>query len=208
MRPQEYSDDSLAGYADKNYTKGGKDLQHQQRGLILPILEKHLKRVNVEIGTGNGDVIADLADKYPDRLFIGVDFSVKNATEKHNKKNLVFIEGYALDLLEKDILKGDLVFASSTFCLFTPDELVDYIKLLKIRGFTSIVLNEPTWNGRIQENNEKITSSSLEGPMYHHNWAGYFRWFGYEITDFSFFHYIHPLSKRADIYVCIICGEA
>ena len=64
------------------HNAGGESLYEQQRGLILPLLEKSVAGINrktiVEIGTGNGDVLSFLSDKFPDNNYIGVDFSVKN----------------------------------------------------------------------------------------------------------------------------------
>jgi len=203
-----YSDDSLSGYGDKEYTKGGMDIQHQQRGLILPLLEQHIKKQEtvIEIGTGNGDVVAYLADKYPDTKFIGIDFSVKNAMEKHQKKNLSFISGYALDLLAKRV-RGDLIFASSTFCNFTPRELENYLVAIRRAGVHSVILNEPTWGGHIQKNNGSSSSIHLDGAVWHHNYCGYLWKADFSIADFSFFHYKHPVSLRPDIFICLVRGE-
>lgn len=207
---KEYSDDSLRGYADWEYNKGGKTIQEQQRGLILPMLEnaiiKHADRLTVvEIGTGNGDVIAYLANKYPQHTFIGVDFSIRTAKEKYSDiNNLAFIKGYAMDLLEKENLGGDVIFASSTFCLFTPLELQNYLLFLKKNGFKKIFLNEPSWAGYEQKNTIVKTSKHLEGAVWFHNYSGYLRGAGYPISDFTTFHYNHPRSQRSDITVCLI----
>jgi hypothetical protein len=209
---RQYSDDTLSGYADKEFTKGGKTLEEQQRGLILPLLEKVISRQTtdstiVEIGTGNGDVIAYLAKNYPMHNFIGVDFSVKNAIEKYGAgRNFMFVGGYALDLLDKGALKGDVVFASSTFCNFTPGELYNYIGRLKGNGFKEIILNEPFWSDYRQENNRKTKSRHLDGAVWFHNYCGYIRTGGYEMREMDVFHYQHPSSSRPDIKISLVHG--
>jgi hypothetical protein len=210
----QYSDDSLSGYGEKEFAKGGKTIKEQQRGLILPMLEKAIRESTtkhlaiVEIGTGNGDAVAYLAKNFPEHTFIGVDFSIRNAKEKYSDiNNLTFIKGYALDLLEKEKLKGDIVFGSSTFHLFTPVELQNYLSLLRKNSFREIILNEPSWAGYKQENKNETISKHLEGAVWFHNYCGYLLKEGYDIKEFAFFHYTHPISQRPDIYICLLHGE-
>jgi hypothetical protein len=207
---QQYSDESLFGYGDVDFGKGGDTLQEQQRGLILPLLERAIRenvsaKTIVEIGTGNGDVLKYLADKYPDRHFIGVDFSVANARRQYGRIPAIeFVKGYALDLLSEGSLKGDIVFGSSTFVFFTPLELAQYISLFKSTGFKEVILNEPTWGNYVQENNSQVVSRHLEGNMWYHNFCGYLVANGYQVTDLDFSHYKHPLSTRPDIFIALI----
>ncbi|MBF0555996.1 MAG: methyltransferase domain-containing protein [Nitrospirae bacterium] len=208
-----YCDDSLQGYADFKYSKGGDTIETQQRGLILPYLEKAINRTGqdrtltiVEIGTGNGDVVAYLSDKYPEHNFIGVDFSVAVAQTKHIKNNLSFKKGYILDMLESYDLSGDIVFASSTLVLLLPKELKRLILKLKENNFSQIVLSEPVWDGYILQNSSQVSSKHMGLTHWAHNYAGYLLEEAYSIADFNFFHYIHPLSPRPDIYVCVCRG--
>lgn len=124
-----YSDDSLQGYGEEFFSKGGETLLSQQRGQIIPLLKKRFtgyedRRLTiVELGIGNGDVIAHLATEFPQHSFIGVDFSTAIAAKKHGQiQNLQFINGYVIQLLEKSLLKGDLLYASSTLTLMLPEE--------------------------------------------------------------------------------------
>ena len=197
-----YSDDSLSGYGDWEYKKGGTTITEQQRGLILPLLKDSLqgplKKTVIEIGTGNGDVLAHLREEYPRHDYFGVDFSVRNARMKH--PHLIFIKGYALDLLQSKNIKGDLVFASSTFLFFAPRELQAYLIAIKDRGFKEIVLNEPTWG----KGREK--SRYLERGCWQHDYKKYLEEAGFIVKDFSHFHYRHPISKRPDIFITLIRG--
>lgn len=210
---KQYSDDSLFGYGDENFSKGGDNIETQQRGLILPTLTEYLgncenKKV-VEIGTGNGDVIALLSRKFPSHHFLGVDFSVKTAEKKHSSiPNLHFQQGYPLDILKNGDLIGDILFSSSTFILFNPPEIKEYFKEIKKAGFSSIFLNEPVWSDHLQRNNSEIISKHLEGACWYHNYCGYLREAGFEVTNFSFFHYKHPVSLRPDIFVLVVGAKS
>lgn len=202
----EYSDDSLQGYGDATFTKGGSALEQQQRGLILPLLERVLteapagRRV-IEIGTGNGDVVAHLAERFPQHQFIGVDFSVKNACATHAATGARFIPGYALDLFASGQLAGDIVFGSSTFVVFTPAELRAYVQRFRAAGVTDVVLNEPSWGGCRVEPNAATVSEHLEAACWFHQYAAYFREGGYTTRHLEGFHYHHPVSQRPDIWV-------
>ena len=211
---KQYSDDSLCGYGDTDYTKGGDTLREQQRGLILPALEQAIRDQSArhqncslditEIGTGNGDVIANLAKRYPAHKFTGVDFSVKNAIKKYGDiANLKFVSGYALDLLESGKLSGDIIYSSSTFCLFTPKELPLYISALR-NSFQRVVINEPSWGIARQQNDHESLSMHLDSGMWFHNYCGYFSNGGWKINVFKCFDYKHHRSKRPDIKICII----
>jgi SAM-dependent methyltransferase len=99
-----YGDDSLHGYGDAEFTRAdGKALVDQQRGLVIPLVaaavERDRPKLVLEIGTGNGDVVAHLAARRPAVQFVGCDLSVENAAAKHRVPNLSFVKGYALDLL-------------------------------------------------------------------------------------------------------------
>ncbi len=211
---QEYSDESLLGYGDINYAakkEAGKPLENQQRGLMIPILRQSLSenaqklKTVIEIGSGNGDVIQFLAATYPNYVFCGVDFFIKNATLKHtHQKNLSFIKEYALDLLESGNLKGDIVFGSSTFCIFTPKELERYLKAIYMAGFSEILLSEPIWGGYVQTNDACVISKHVGGSVWFHNYCGYLKQAKFNIKHFDFFHHKHNLSVRPDIFISLI----
>jgi SAM-dependent methyltransferase len=207
MAVEQYSDDSLSGYGDTDYNKGGgTSLEMQQRGQILADLCKSLALLNpggcvCEIGCGNGDIIAHLAITFPKLKFIGVDFSVKNAMQKHHLANLQFIKGYALDFFERSELKANIVYASSTFCVFNPKELSAYIKLFKDAGVSSVFINEPSW-GKYNFNPEEY-SIHLEGAVWHHNYDKHFNSLGYHTAHLEKRPYKPNKSARPDIILNI-----
>lgn len=209
-----YSDDTLQGYGDEVFSKGGDDLSSQQRGKILPLLREKLTESSniqltvVELGIGNGDVIASLASEFPQHNFIGVDFSIATALKKHGQiSNLQFKNGYVIDLLEKSQLKGDVLYASSTLTLMLPKELAEFVKLLRQAGFSEIVSSEPTWGPYSQENSSSQDSYYMDDGCWFHNYCGYFANAGFHTDRFSFFKYKHPMSPRPDIRLSIVAAK-
>ena len=205
--------DDLAGYADETYDKGGADLTDQQRGLVLGPLQRRFVDLPAgatvaEIGTGNGDVVAYLAERHPALEFIGVDLSVATARRKHGRlENVEWVDGYALDLLDRGDLHADLVFASSTFVVLAPLELRRYAHALRAAGTRWVVLNEPTWGGYNQDAGPAY-SRHLEGAVWFHNFAGYLAEAGFEPTALDFRPYRHPASPRPDVRVLLLEAEA
>ncbi len=204
---EQYSDDSLSGYGDVIF-QGGVPFEEQQRSQILPTLHNLLKKLGdgkivCEIGCGNGDVVAFLAERYPQLQFVGVDFSIKNAENKHKLSNLTFSKGYAFELLESKTLQPDVIFTSSTSCIFNPKELDSYIRIFKENDVSDIVINEPMWGDFEFSENSDVKSYHLEGAIWKHNYESYFVEHGYieaqtETRDFK-----HPLSSRVDIKIKI-----
>jgi precorrin-6B methylase 2 len=210
MAAVDYSDDSLAGYADEQFGKGGGELAEQQRALALPMIERVAATLPagatlIEIGTGNGDVCAHLAERFPALQVVGVDLSTVVAGRKHDLPNLRFVEGYALDLLEAGELDGELVFAASTFVVFTPLELARYCRALA-RHARRVILNEPTWGEHPASSDGPALSRHLELAIWHHNYAGYLTDAGFEILQWSCEPYQPPGSPRPDVRVTLLEG--
>lgn len=202
------SDPSLQGYGDEDFTKGGESLKTQQRGLVLPLLCQVLGTLPpgstvLEIGTGNGDVVAYVAQRFPSLRCVGVDFSIANARRKH--PHVDFLPGYALEILEQRRILPTLMFASSTFVLFTPAELRSYLKEMWRRDVRHIVLSEPGWGGGEQE--ESPISWHMENACWHHSWKGYLAEAGYQMRSFACAPYQHPVSLRPDLRVCLLHAE-
>jgi SAM-dependent methyltransferase len=193
----------LHGYGDIDF-EDNIPFEEQQRSLILTnlanLLNSKMSLVFCEIGCGNGDVIAHLATKYPHHKFIGMDFFIKNALAKHNEPNCKFIKGYALDVLQNTKGKIDVVFCSSTSCLFNPKELESYINLFSRKSIKHILISEPTFgefefSGVICD----FTSYHLEGALWLHDYKSYFSKNGYRILKSNLQPYQHSLSNRPDI---------
>lgn len=206
---EQYLNDSLFGYGDAEFKQGdAKELSSQQRFLVVPEVEKTIEKADtiIEVGTGNGDIIAYLAAKYPMKKFIGIDFSVKNASLKHNYRNLTFIKGYALEKL-KEGLKGDLVFGTSTFIVMTPLMIPEYFGQFYKNGIRYICISDPCFGGYTQENNDRAVSRHLEETMWYHNYSGYLKKANYEVISFSFSKYTPPGCNRPDVYQLLLTAR-
>lgn len=143
---REYAGDELGGWAAIDQQRGDthNPLRQQLRGMILPALESRILAGDtvVEIGCSNGDVLAALADTFPQSKFVGLDFRTA-AAERHRLPNLSFQQGYALDMLTAGAVKGDVIFGSSTFCAFTPPEMVRYAAAIANAGFKTVIISDP-----------------------------------------------------------------
>ncbi len=201
----QYSTDDLMGYGDINFDKGGETLQDQQRSQHFFLMEAYCeandKKRICEIGTGNGDVQAYLAQKYKNHEFIGLDFSVTNANTKHKLKNLEFIKCYAQTYFQTlhPEQKIDLVTLASTTCLFTPLELEKYVELFAAKNVTDIIINEPSWAGLHAGGGYSFKSLHLDGSIWFHDYVKYFHAQGYETKALEIRSYTHPSSQRPDI---------
>ena len=202
---------TLKGYG--NFDVGLEEdinIEKQQRGLIVPKIKKlfqnnKIKNV-VEIGTGNGDVIAYFAKENNDKLFTGIDFNTDTAKKKHVLNNLSFVSNYSLDHflnLKDDNI--DLVFASSTFIFFLPKEIKKYLQILA-KKCKFIITSDPAWYGITKKKHIK-NSYHLEMGAWFHNYYYYYENSNFEIIDYDSFHYKHKISPRPDIYIDIITAK-
>lgn len=175
-----YEDESLAGYGDYDFTSTGDShnpLPEQLRSVVVPTVEQAIESISgnvkvCEIGAGNGDVSALLASRYPNTNFIGIDLNTDNAEKKHNMPNLNFIKGYALDLLESGALNDvDIIFASSTFVVFTPLELENYFKAMKASHLKKLIVSEPLTRKYDPRSHPAPKSIHMAKGMWGHNYA-------------------------------------
>jgi SAM-dependent methyltransferase len=197
-----YGDDSLHGYGDVVFTRDdGKVLVDQQRGLVIPLVaaavERDRPKLVLEIGTGNGDVIAHLAARHPAARFVGCDLSVKNAAATHRLSNLTFVRGYALDLLRGGTLSPDIVFASSTFCVFTPKELQAYLQAM--RDVRRLIISDPVTFGNVHRQDTRPASRHMDQYMWWHNYFGYLTASGFRIEHFENRRFLYSWNPHARV---------
>ena len=100
-------------------------------------------------------------------------------------------------------MEPELVFSSSTWVIFTPSELDNYLQSLKEIRCKDIFISEPTWSTNYQFNEDNVESFHLEEAIWMHNWPAYFKKNNYEIKTFEVFPYKHPISPRPDIRMVI-----
>ena len=210
-----YKGDSLAGWADADRAQGDGQLPllQQMRSIavarvVAAIEQSGAKRKTiVEIGAGNGDVIAYLADKYPQHHFVGVDLSVKTAEQLYpGKPNLEFKGGYALEMLENGSLKGDIVFGSSTFVVFPPKELDSYFQGLRRSGYTDIILVDPLTRRFTVNGAGPAFSKHMALGMWGHNYTGYFEKYGFKVSHFEVVNYVGH-TKRPVVFFQLAHGK-
>jgi hypothetical protein len=209
MAAADYNDDTLAGYADRYYTPDSAEVPKQQRAAALPLIEQAAGTLSdgstlVEIGAASGDVSAYVASEFPALQVVGVDLSVAAAETRYDLPNLTFRRGYALDMLEAGEIDAELVFAASTFILFTPLELARYCRALAARRVGTVILCEPTWSEYPASADGPRFSRHLELSVWHHNYAGYLTDAGYQITHWACDPYRPPGSPRPDIRITLL----
>lgn len=187
---EEYGDDDLAGYGTDTVRAGdqGEPLEQQLRGLALPeiyaILDKAALAARVvEVGHGNGDLLAHLATRYPQHRFTGIDFSTKSAS-RYQAPNLAFVAGYALDDLEAGTLAGDVLFAASTFCYAGPLEMRNYAKAIRAAGFSNVVISDmcsKVWTPEAYPGRSLYLHKGVCG----HDYGGIFSEVGYATSTYG-----------------------
>ncbi|MGH7950195.1 MAG: class I SAM-dependent methyltransferase, partial [Candidatus Binataceae bacterium] len=197
-----YSDDNLHGFGNIEFARAdGKPLLEQQRGLVVPLVEKAIEEVRpaqvLEIGCANGDVLAHLASRHPKIAFVGVDLSVSNAERKHTFPNLRFVKGYALDLLRSGQIGGDVVFGNSTFCIFAPKELAAYMDALK--DARQLVISDPVTWGNEHRAEPMPYSRHMDLYMWWHNYYGYVSAAGFTIDHFQTVNFAYSYNPGARV---------
>ena len=209
-----YKGDSLAGWADTDRAHGDGHLPllQQMRSVAVPWVVEAIERNGakektiVEIGTGNGDLIAYLADRYPQHHFVGVDLSVKTAQHLYSgKPNLEFKDGYALEMLENGSLEGGIVFASSTFVVFPPKELDSYLQALRRSGYSDIILVDPLTRRFTVNSSGPAFSKHMARGMWGHNYTGYFEKYGFKVSHFEVVNYVGH-TRRPVVFFQLVHG--
>ncbi len=70
---------------------------------VSDILDKKCSSYVTDLGCGNGELLLNIAKKYPKNNFVGIDFSenaIKNAKEKCKLSNVEFIKGDVDEVIE------------------------------------------------------------------------------------------------------------
>jgi hypothetical protein len=192
-------------YADIDHFGGDyRKVPEQQRGMLVDLVEKAISELDgnitvVEIGTGNGDVIRYLSERHNNVRFVGIDFSVTNANQKHGHfDNAEFQRGYSLDLLAEGQCTPDIVFASSTFFCMFPKELASFLDVMRKSRCSQIIISDPNFGGYCQTNDTLVKSQYMHQHAWFHNYAGYLRMAGFEPVDFDTHDYKPDWMRRPD----------
>lgn len=206
-----YSDDSLHGFGEEDYSVRANDktLLEQQRGLVVEPVAKIIRETNpkrvIELGTGNGDILEHMASAFPDVEFVGVDLSVTNAIKKHGsvRQNMTFIKGYALDLFQSGDISGDVVFGTSTFCVFAPNEFAAYLDSMK--DTTHLVISDPVTFGNKHTRDPQPKSRHMDLYMWWHNYFGWLTSKAWTIDSLETVS--HNYSHNRDAQVVLVAAS-
>lgn len=209
-----YSGKSLGGWGEiteETVKRGDRHLSvfDQMRGIVVPYLEKEMRAENVksilEIGSGDGQLLHELAVKHPSKKFVGVDLNSDYAKENFSAENCTFQSGYALDTLSSSYKdQYDIIFASSTFVVFTPKELEAYLSVIKDIGVSKVILVDPITR---KYSPEKYPNTSLHMAhgMWGHDYNYYFDKISWNSRRFLFKYEKH--RKREEVYFQVVVAQ-
>ncbi|MFN7023976.1 MAG: hypothetical protein ACK4QP_05555 [Pseudorhizobium sp.] len=147
MSEYDFTDEVLEGWHKTFANNPESNIQWYVTPLIRKVLDSDASvRTILNIGVKIAYFDAILAQDYPDRQFVGVDFMrrVDEFNSRYHQPNRKLLSGYAREMLEQDELRGDLVFFSSTAVIIRNEELRKNLQLIRRHG-KYVVFNEPMY---------------------------------------------------------------
>jgi len=120
-------------------------IQYHVVPLVSRVLSEDITvRSVLNIGCKIAYFDAILADRHPDRQFIGLDFmsALDQFNRRYKRENLTFISGYARDLLEANRVGADLIYFSSTATVIRNRELRYNLQNIA-KSAKYVIFNEP-----------------------------------------------------------------
>ncbi len=183
----------------------GKVIANYIERLKAQVKSKAPKRI-VDIGCANGVRLDVLAKEFPNIEFIGLDFLVDQAVGCNIYSNVKYLKGYPLDTF-KTLGDVDMVFSSQALLHALPKELCAYFEAFKKANVKYVSIFDTNCNGYLQKNDAKLWSKHMGySTAWCHNYSGYFKQYGYAVTDFDVeLCDFHP--SRSDYYLVLIFGE-
>ena len=194
-------------------------LNQTMHGIVADLIDRTIAhdpsvRSVLEVGVYYGYVIDHLAGKYPEVEFSGIDLArtTPEINAEFGRKNLRFLVGYALDLLETGELASDVVFFNNTATRFRIYEMKRFLRAIAKKG-RYVVLSEPLCHlpggcvidpVKLPLNKSRPTALSYEPwpPQYVHNYKGLaeeagFRILHYRVYEPAFWRGIHRIDLIA-----------
>jgi ubiquinone/menaquinone biosynthesis C-methylase UbiE len=117
--------------------------------LVEAVLAKTQAHALLEIGCGNGKLLAMLADTFPQiKNFTGIDLNQAQVEENRRafskRANVEFESGDATELLQQMNLSGHLILTfGGVLEYFNPEKLHEYFQLLKQKNVSGLLMVEP-----------------------------------------------------------------
>jgi len=174
-------------------------------GMVVNPIEKLLDhapesiRSVLEVGVYIGNVLDALAQRYPNIEFSGIDLlkATKELNSDFVRPNFRVLTGYALDMLEREEVYGDVVFFNGTATRFRVREMTRYFRAIAKRG-RYVVISEPLIHlpgghvidpARLPLDRSVPTSLSSEEwpPQYVHNYKGLAEEVGFKILHYRIY---------------------
>ena len=196
------------------------------QGLLLPLIKQVVEgdstiKAIANIGASYAHVDSLLSKLYPSIDFIGVDFAANLAeyNEEFSRKNIKFISGYAMEMLEQGDLKADVFFFGNAAYEIKNQEIRRYFELFRANGAKYIVLNEPIYplpggaivdplNVNLEVSRPVYSHQGLgvsrHGPLGRvHNYKAMLEAAGFDVIyyhafrpDFTDLRVVHVIAKR------------
>jgi hypothetical protein len=166
-------------------------------------------RSAVEVGVYWGAVIDYLAGKYPAIQFTGVDImrDLKTLNAEFDRRNLQFVSGYAVDMLEQGELSADALFFNVTATRMTENELFRFLRAIASQC-RYVVISEPLMHrpggevvnpDRLRRSTPTALSAPEWPPQFVHNYralaeTGGFKTLHYRVYEPEFWRGIHRID--------------
>ncbi len=178
------------------------------QGWVIPMIESILEcdpaaRSVLNVGARYAYVDHVLASRHPEISFTCVDFSQMfiEVNRDFERDNIHFVDGYALLLLEKSEIAGDIVFFSSTATLINNLELRRYMRVLA-KTARYVVFNEPVdppMNGAVIDPDRLPIDRQVVSAdrCLIHNYRAIAEEAGFEVLHYHLFPYEGALKMRA-----------
>ena len=177
------------------------------QGQAVPLVEALIQRDRtirsvMDIGARYAYIDARLADEFPEVEFIGVDFmpNLRELNADFPQRNLRFVTGYALELLEQDRLRADVALMVDTALTINNLELRRYFRLLA-ESARYVVIDDPLHRspgGGVEDPlglalerslpvyTPPVKINNLPGPLcYRHNYRAMLEEAGFEVVHYK-----------------------
>jgi hypothetical protein len=205
--------------ADRRALFATTPLNQTPHGIVVDLIDMlvefdPLVHAIAEVGVYWGYVLDDMARRYPNIQFTGIDLArdTPEFNAEFQRHNLRFKAGYALDMLENNKIAADAVFFNATATRFRTKELAQFLRIIAARC-RYVVFSEPLVHlpgGLVidpehlplKESTPTTLSAEEWPPQYVHNYKGLAEQAGFNILHYrvyepTFWRGIHRIDMIA-----------